>query len=183
MNFQFRLATQADALSIRELAEKTFRDTYTDFNTPENMELHVANNFNLEQIEKELQEADNQYFIVDLAGKIMAFAKLKKDHLTKGLTAKKAVEIERFYVDKTLQGQQIGRKLMNFCVEWAIQNNFEVIWLGVWENNANAIKFYQKMGFEFLEKHTFILGTEVQTDFTMKLDLKCCGEKKYKKGV
>lgn len=168
MNFQFRLANFEDAAAIRQLSEKTFRDTYTIYNTPENMEQHVAKNFALQQIEKELQDADSQYFIIESEQEIVAFAKLVKNHSTKGLEGEKVVEIERFYVDKTLQGQQLGRKLMDFCIDWSIKNNFEIIWLGVWENNANAIKFYQKMGFEFLDKHTFVLGTEVQTDFTMK---------------
>jgi ribosomal protein S18 acetylase RimI-like enzyme len=172
MNFLFRLANLEDAAAIRQLSEKTFRDTYTSYNTPENMEQHVAKNFTLPQIEKELQEADSQYFIIGLNNEIIAFAKLKKDHSTDGLEEKKVVEIERFYIDKTLQGQQLGRKLMDFCIEWSVENNFKIIWLGVWENNANAIQFYQKMGFEFLGKHTFVLGTEVQTDFTMKKDLK-----------
>ena len=60
---------------------------------------------------------------------------------------------------------------MDFCTDWAKENGFETIWLGVWENNNNAMQFYKKMGFEFLDKHVFVLGTEVQTDFTMKRDL------------
>ena len=119
-----------------------------------------------------MQDIDSQYFIIEFESEIIAFAKLVKNHSTKGLEEKNVVEIERFYIDKTLQGQQLGRKLMDFCVEWSVENNFETIWLGVWENNTNAMKFYQKMGFEFLDKHTFVLGTEVQTDFTMKRNLK-----------
>ena len=172
MNFQFRLANFEDAAAIRQLSEKTFRDTYTVYNTPENMEQHVEKNFALQQIEKELKQIDSQYIIIDLNGEIIAFSKLVKNRSTKGLEEKNVVEIERFYIDKSLQGQQLGRKLMDFCIEWSIENNFEIIWLGVWENNANAIKFYQKMGFEFLGKHSFVLGTEVQTDFTMKRNLK-----------
>ncbi len=172
MNFQFRLARLTDTAALRQLSEKTFRDTYTVYNTPENMEQHVAKNFTLQQITKELQDANSQYFIIENASEIVAFAKLIKDHLTKGLEEKKVVEIERFYVDKTLQGQQLGRKLMDFCVEWSVENNFDVIWLGVWENNENAMQFYKKMGFEFLGKHTFVLGNEVQADFTMKRNLK-----------
>ncbi len=172
MNYQFRLANLEDAAAIRQLSEKTFRDTYTIYNTPENMELHVAKNFSLQQIGKELKGTDSQYFIIESEQEIVAFAKLVKGHSTEGLEDKNVVEIERFYIDKTQQGQQLGRKLMDFCVEWSIENNFEIIWLGVWENNANAMKFYQKMGFEFLSKHTFVLGTEVQTDFTMKRNLR-----------
>ncbi len=172
MNFQISLAILEDAVAIRQFAEKTFRDTYTEYNTPENMEHHVAKNFALEQIYKDLQTIDSQYFIVKYEAEIIGFAKLIKDHSTEGLAGRKVVEIERFYVDKTFHGQQLGRKLMGCCVNWSAENNFEVIWLGVWEKNENAMKFYQKMGFEFLGKHTFVLGTEVQTDFTMKLDLK-----------
>ena len=171
MIFNFRLANLNDAPLLRKLSEDTFRDTYTEFNTPENMETHVSKNFSSEAILEDLQSPQNQYFIIELEEQIVAFAKLVKDHSTKGLADKKVVEIERFYVDKSLHGQQLGRKLMDFCTNWAKENGFETIWLGVWENNLNAIQFYKKMGFEFLDKHVFVLGTEVQTDFTMKRDL------------
>ncbi|CAH0996866.1 Spermidine/spermine N(1)-acetyltransferase [Emticicia aquatica] len=172
MNYQFRLANIEDLADLRQLSEKTFRDTYTVFNTPENMELHVAKNFSLESIKNDLQKNENQYFVIELENEIIAFAKLVKGHSTDGLTEKEVVEIERFYVDKAFHGQQLGKKLMDYCVQWSIENQFKTIWLGVWENNTNAMSFYQKMGFEFLDKHTFVLGTEVQTDFTMKKSLK-----------
>lgn len=171
MIFNFRLATINDSESIRSLAEKTFRDTYTEFNTPENMETHVAKNFSSEAILEDLHNTQNQYFIIENEERITGFAKLVKNHSTNGLASKKVVEIERFYVDKSLHGKQLGRKLMDFCINWSKEHNFETIWLGVWENNQNAMQFYKKMGFEFLDKHIFVLGTEVQTDFTMKKDL------------
>ncbi len=172
MDFQIRFATSDDATELRNLSEKTFRDTYTELNTPENMEQHVAEKFTPEKIENDLQSTDNQHFVIESASRIVAFAKLVKQHSTEGLSEKRVVEIERFYVDKNLQGQQLGRKLMGCCVAWARQNDFEVIWLGVWEKNENAMRFYQKMGFEFLGKHTFVLGMDVQTDFTMKKDIR-----------
>lgn len=172
MNFQVRLAILEDAAELRYLSEKTFRDTYSVFNTPENMEQHVAESFKLEKIEKDLQSPDNQHIVIELENKIIGFAKLIKDHSTEGLAGKRVVEIERFYVSNEFHGQQLGRKLMDYCRQVAVENSFEVIWLGVWEKNENAIKFYQKMGFEFLNKHTFVLGTDVQTDFTMKRNLK-----------
>jgi ribosomal protein S18 acetylase RimI-like enzyme len=171
MNFSFRLATIDDTEAIRVLAENTFRDTYAELNTPENMEIHVAKNFSSETILADLQSLQNQYFVIESETQIVAFAKLVKAHSTKGLEGKSVIEIERFYIDKNLHGQQLGRKLMDFCTNWAKENSFETIWLGVWENNPNAIQFYKKMGFEFLGTHVFVLGTEVQTDFTMKKDI------------
>ena len=39
------------------------------------------------------------------------------------------------------------------------------MWLGVWEHNYRAQKFYQKMGFEDTGyKHPFPIGNTPQTD-------------------
>ncbi|MBA4851921.1 GNAT family N-acetyltransferase [Emticicia sp. BO119] len=163
-----RLATPADAPRLRELSEITFRDTYTTYNTPENMDRHVAKNFTLQQIETELHDSANQYVVCENEGELIAFVKLVKNHSTKGLTEKKVVEIERIYVLKAFHGQQSGRKLIDFCTDWAKEQGFEIIWLGVWEHNPNAIKFYEKMGYVRFGEHTFTLGDDVQTDFVMK---------------
>ncbi|RFS15443.1 GNAT family N-acetyltransferase [Emticicia sp. C21] len=163
-----RLATLADAPNLRELSEITFRDTYTAHNTSENMERHVAKNFSLNQIETELQDSTNQYVVCEDGQNLIAFVKLVKNHSTKGLLEEKVVEIERIYVRKEFHGQQLGRKLIDFCTDWAKGQRFEVIWLGVWEHNPNAIKFYEKMGYVRFGEHTFTLGDDVQTDFVMK---------------
>jgi ribosomal protein S18 acetylase RimI-like enzyme len=163
-----RLATLTDSPRLRELSEITFRDTYTAYNTPENMERHVAKNFSFQQIETELQDSTNQYVVCENEDNLIAFVKLVKNHSTKGLTEEKVVEIERIYVRKEFHGQQLGRKLIDFCTVWAKEQGFEVIWLGVWEHNPNAIKFYEKMGYVRFGEHTFTLGDDVQTDYVMK---------------
>jgi hypothetical protein len=45
------------------------------------------------------------------------------------------------------------------------------IWLGVWEENHRALKFYLKMVFLYLT-NMFILGDDKQTDLLMKLEIK-----------
>lgn len=165
---QIRLAILSDVLRLRNLSEITFRDTYTAYNSPENMENHVAKNFSLQQIETELQDSENQYVVCENGQELIAFVKLVRNHSTKGLTDEKVVEIERIYVRKEFHGQQLGRKLIDFCTDWAKGQGFEVIWLGVWEHNPNAIKFYEKMGYVRFGEHTFTLGDDVQTDYVMK---------------
>jgi ribosomal protein S18 acetylase RimI-like enzyme len=45
------------------------------------------------------------------------------------------------------------------------------IWLGVWEHNHQAIKFYTTWGFEKFGDHLFLLGDDPQTDWLMKKEL------------
>lgn len=41
------------------------------------------------------------------------------------------------------------------------------MWLGVWEKNESAIRFYKGLGFVLHGAHSFYLGDEEQTDLIM----------------
>jgi ribosomal protein S18 acetylase RimI-like enzyme len=59
----------------------------------------------------------------------------------------------------------------------ARQRNADYIWLGVWEENHKALRFYRKHGFVEFDKHIFKLGDSEQTDFMMKFDLAVSNDK------
>ena len=44
-------------------------------------------------------------------------------------------------------------------------------WLGVWENNFRAIKFYRKYGFKKFGQHSFLLGKDLQTDYLLVMNV------------
>jgi len=60
---------------------------------------------------------------------------------------------------------------MQYCLKYAIDTQHDVIWLGVWEHNHNAVHFYKQWGFEIFGAHPFILGDDKQTDVLMKKQL------------
>ncbi len=45
------------------------------------------------------------------------------------------------------------------------------MWLGVWEYNPRAQRFYERNGFRQVGKHTFQLGSDPQTDLLMQKEL------------
>lgn len=45
------------------------------------------------------------------------------------------------------------------------------IWLGVWEHNSKAMRFYQKNGFYRISEHSFFVGDDEQTDIILRKDL------------
>ena len=80
----------------------------------------------------------------------------------------KALELKRIYILKEHQGKGIAQKLMAFIIEYATQNDFKVVWLGVWEHNYRAQKFYEKYGFiNSGHTHDFPIGNTPQTDIWM----------------
>jgi ribosomal protein S18 acetylase RimI-like enzyme len=60
---------------------------------------------------------------------------------------------------------------MEYCIDFAIKGQNEVLYLAVWEHNHKAIQFYEKWGFEPFGSHIFVLGTDKQNDILMKKNL------------
>ena len=56
-------------------------------------------------------------------------------------------ELWVIYVDPLFQRQNIGEKLVDFCIDEAKNKCKEEIVLWVFKKNENSIKFYEKMGF------------------------------------
>lgn len=164
-------ATFHDAGALRDLSEQTFIDTYAVYNTPENMEKHISEKFTLKQIQAELSDTSVQYLLLKKEGQLIGFTKLIKNHAPKELPSENVIEIERFYVDKAFHGQNLGKHLMQSSLDWCKKSGFATVWLGVWEENARALQFYTKMGFEKIGEHVFVLGTEVQNDYVMAFKL------------
>jgi ribosomal protein S18 acetylase RimI-like enzyme len=104
--------------------------------------------------------------LVELGNEIIGYAKMRVNLVEN--PDMKSLEIERIYISKDYHGQKYGAMLMQKCIDVAIENNYESIWLGVWEHNPKAINFYQKWGFEIFGEHIFQLGDDAQTDFLMK---------------
>lgn len=66
---------------------------------------------------------------------------------------------------------KVGQALFDTALIIAQNIKADYLWLGVWEQNPRALRFYKKNGFIEFDKHIFRLGNEVQTDIMLKLEL------------
>lgn len=165
-------ASLEHASLLSELSVITFFDTYAAYNTPENMRQHCHENFAVAQIAAQIQQPGTIFFIAFFDGVAAGFTKMRTSENPPELAGKKHIEIERIYVLQAFQKQKLGYGLIIHCIQYAVQSGFEVLWLGVWQQNAKALAFYQKNGFEIFGEHSFLLGDDDQTDWLMKMDLK-----------
>jgi ribosomal protein S18 acetylase RimI-like enzyme len=83
------------------------------------------------------------------------------------VTGAAPVEIQRFYVDRAHHGHGVAATLMAQCTHVAESRGARTRWLAVWERNARAIRFYEKIGFVDAGVHTFQLGNDLQHDRVM----------------
>jgi diamine N-acetyltransferase len=164
-----RIATINDIDSLCKIGSKTFVETYGQQNTPENLQNYLEEKFNEKQISDEILTPKTIFLLVELENEMIGYAKMRVNLVENPDST--SLEIERIYISKNYHGQKYGAMLMQKCIEVALENQYESLWLGVWEHNPKAINFYQKWGFEVFGEHIFQLGDDAQTDFLMKKNL------------
>ena len=167
MSVTVRPAGPADAAWLAALAERTFRETYTVHNTPENMERYVAGHFGQAIQAAELQNPAMTIIVAEVDGRPAGYAQLLRSAPPPAVTTPAPLEVLRFYVDRPWHGQGVAQALMAATVEAARTAGARTLWLGVWERNERAIAFYRKSGFAEVGTQTFVLGTDHQRDFVL----------------
>ena len=162
---------KADLLSLQEISRQTFFDTFAEVNTKEDMNQYLEVNLSLNQLTEELNNPSTSFFFAKSNNEILAYLKLNE---AKAQTEKRevpSIEIERIYVRKEYQNRGVGQFLLDFSFQLTKDKKMKLIWLGVWEHNVSAIRFYERNRFQFFGKHSFILGSDEQTDLLMELHL------------
>ncbi len=167
-SLDIRLATVADAGLIADLSRKTFIESFAVYNTKENMDKFMNERFTKEALIEEVGKPENIFLLAYLDKEAVGYVRLRDGKTPIELSGMNAIEIARIYTKQETIGKGIGKALMLECLSIAKEKNKALIWLGVWEHNANAIAFYKKFGFEEFGSHIFMLGNDVQTDFLMK---------------
>jgi len=163
-----RRAGADDARLLAQLGARLFEQAFGAANDPENMRLYLAGAFSVEQQGAELADSDRATWIAEDAGKAaVGYVMLCNRSAAPAAGALAPAEIQRVYVDRAWHGQQVGNALIDACTVQARAWHCDVIWLSVWEENARAIAFYRKMGFEAVGAQTFMLGHDAQRDIVM----------------
>ncbi|MEM7281167.1 MAG: GNAT family N-acetyltransferase, partial [Pseudomonadota bacterium] len=160
--------TKMDTSKVSKLAQESFVATYAEFNTPEDMQNHLQQQLSVDAFDALLADGDgDQVYLAyddgfDRDIPIGFFQFSPRDWQSGN---RKAVEILRFYIQPDVIGGGFGRKLMEACVDQARELGYSLIWLGVWDRNQRAIGFYQRLGFAHVGEKTFVLGSDVQSDW------------------
>lgn len=168
-----RQAVPEDAKLLTDLAYTTFWDAFAHHpkNAPDDLNHYMRQAFNQEQIAAELSDATSIFLIAEIDNEAAGYSKIIIDTIEPGIVATKPVELSRLYAHQKYLGQGVGQTLMDACFERAKLDRRDVMWLGVWEHNPRAQRFYEKNGFRVVGSHVFQLGKDPQTDLLMQKEL------------
>lgn len=156
-----------DAKTLSDFGRRVFAATFAKDNTPEDMAAFLSRWYTAAQQEAELAEPSLVTLLAELDGTLAGFAQLHRGTAPQCVTGSEPVEIARLYVDPEHHGRGVAHALMESALDAARNLGGQTVWLGVWERNPRAIRFYEKHGFVDVGSQPFLLGNDLQTDRVM----------------
>ncbi|WP_347049228.1 GNAT family N-acetyltransferase [Flavobacterium olei] len=167
-NIEIKRVSTKDIISLQEIGRKTFAETFSESNTAENMTKYLEEGFAANKLLEEIKQTDSEFYFANVNGNVVGYLKLNTGQSQTEMQDHKALEIERIYVLAAYHGKKIGQLLYEKAMEVSTKVKSNYVWLGVWEKNVRAIRFYEKNGFIAFDKHIFKLGDDDQVDIMMK---------------
>ena len=166
MDITIRRVTIDDVEVLSSISKQSFYDTFTGTCSDEDMQSFQEQYFSPGQWKTELNNTHQFCFFAEKNGVPVAYLQFMEDYSGFPFMKKwKALELKRIYVLQEYHGKGIAQKLMDHILTYATENNYAVVWLGVWEHNLRAQKFYEKYGFvNSGYTHDFPIGNTPQTD-------------------
>ncbi|TQV71478.1 GNAT family N-acetyltransferase [Aliikangiella marina] len=153
---------------LLEIARTTFVEAFAAQNTAEDMQQYLSEKLCLMQIQKELSNKNSRFFFAMYDNSVIGYLKVNFASAQTDSFDFASLEVERIYLLNDYHGTGAAKLLFKQAIGLARQNALPVIWLGVWDQNPRAIRFYEKLGFEVFGSHEFLLGSAKQNDLLMK---------------
>jgi GNAT superfamily N-acetyltransferase len=164
---RIRVATPEDARALTAFMTDCFRETYVSLCAAEDIDAYVAGAFLEPRQRAELQDPSMRTLLIEERDAWAGYAQLKWGEPAPSVRGRPAVELARFYVDRPWQGRGVAQVLMRAALEAAAAEGARVAWLGVWQRNPRAVRFYEKAGFRVVGTQGFTMGRDVQQDHVM----------------
>ncbi|MDC6391030.1 GNAT family N-acetyltransferase [Maribacter sp. PR1] len=172
MKLDFVPCQLSDLEHLISVSKMTFVHAFKEQNNPDDFNTYIDQAFSREQLHTELTNPNTEFYFVYLKGQLVAYFKLNQSDAQSDIRRNDSMELERIYVLKAFQGKQLGKKILDWVKSKVSKAHKSFLWLGVWEKNQRAIKFYERYGFYKFGTHPYFIGSDEQTDWLMRLDIK-----------
>lgn len=160
-----------DLSGLLEIAQLSFVQAFTEGNKPENVQAYLSQAFTPVQLEKEWRDPGSTFLVAILDGKMVGYTKVNLAAAQSDIQDPESLEVARLYTLEEVWGKGVGQILLDAAIAFAKEKGKTYVWLGVWEHNARAIRFYGKNGFKAFGSHPFPFGDEIQTDLLMRVEV------------
>jgi GNAT superfamily N-acetyltransferase len=155
---QARIASIEDRDLLVDLGRRTFFETFSGTCSDSDMDLFLATSYAPDKVESELKDPLSRFLILEDSQGTLGFSRIQGESGGR-------IELVRFYMEQRAIGTGSAHTLMQDSLDLARSLGYSQIYLGVWEKNFRAQKFYMKWQFLKTGEKIFLVGTDPQVDW------------------
>ena len=164
----FRLAEAPDAPTLGDFMARNFLAAYGHSSTPENIQAAIHEHYGEAAQLRQILDPSRWNLIALHGDQWAGHAQLKSGgDVPAGVAWLPAVELSRFYVGSQFHGQSVAQAMMHAVKSRARELGVRSIFLSVWQDQPQAIRFYTKEGFTIAGTLVFMLGDDPKDDWLM----------------
>ncbi|KRM71809.1 GNAT family N-acetyltransferase [Lacticaseibacillus brantae] len=168
MTTEIKPLTDQDVPRLQTISRQTFSEAFGAGTPAADLAKFLDEAYSQEQLTQELHTAGSSFYFIYQDRKLAGYLKLNVGAAQSEPMGDDTLEIERIYILPEFKRQGLGKSLFEFAVQQAKAAGKQAIWLGVWEHNLPAQKFYAKLGFSQFSEHVFPVGNDPQRDLLMR---------------
>lgn len=148
MNIKIQKARAEDAATLALLARISFEQAFGFVWDKDVLKNYLSKTFSVQKIRESIEKDNNVFWIAYADELPVGYAKLKKYSPYEKLKDAKPAQLQKIYLLKDFTGLRIGEKMQDALFDETEKNGIETLWLAVWDKNDDAVRFYEKHGFE-----------------------------------
>jgi len=154
---------------LADISLSTFTESFYHQNDPSDFEEYAEKSLKPEVLLKEWEDPRSEfYFLYNTENKLIGYFKLNIGINRFQQPVSDHMELQRIYISDKNKSQGAGGYLLSQILHYAKSLKMTTIWLGVWEHNPGAIRFYERNGFKRVGDHHFNLGQSRQLDYILE---------------
>ena len=170
MTVIYRDATSADATELDTMALAIWWETFGHGSSAEDANAYCATAYGpTGKLIADLTSGAARFHVAVADSAIVGYAKINPPWLPGA--EPNAMQLSQLYVAGDWHGRGIAQVLMDWTMAEARQQGAGALLLTVWEENARAKRFYEKLGFVHIGDYAFPVGDQIDTDNIMRLEL------------
>ena len=163
----FRPATPGDAAALGTFMSRNFLAAYGHCSTPDNVQRAVRDYYGEPAQARQIGDPARWNLIVEREGAWVGHAQINFGSAPPPGAPADTVELCRFYVDTAAHGQGVAQAMMATVRAEAMDRGARGLWLSVWKEAPQAIRFYEKEGFRKSGTLIFVVGDDPKDDWLM----------------
>lgn len=135
---------------------------------PDDLAHYLVRTYATPVIAAELADPAYRYRLASAPDRLVGYARCGAFKLPFDPGARTPFELHRLYVAEAVKGAGVAAELMAWALTEAQGAGADDVYLGVYQGNARAQRFYARFGFEVVGAYAFEVGATRDPEYIMR---------------